>query len=303
MRRSGTDGYDVLIVDEGQDLFNIDDIAVLDSMMNGGLQNGEWYIFHDINNQSGLFGKNYSKDDTVLVSLVSINLAEKFREIVDQNNVLVLMSGTLHSEQVLKDIFGMDEFKIIEAETKMPGVVTKYRTGLEKNCKFANFQNGTLTRRMYLKVLDVCMANATPPTLIHVSAFKDLPTEEENAEFKFDNLITQERLRELQSRGNHAVDDFASGGEEVLFTTKCSRGVDFAGDKCNSIILTRFPYPNIRGLFWRILKKEQPEKFMEFYMDKARRELIQKVARGVRFKGDKVTLLSPDIRVLTANLD
>ena len=255
------------------------------------------------NNQSGLFGKNYSKDDTVLVSLVSINLAEKFREIVDQNNVLVLMSVTLHSEQVLKDIFGMDEYKIIEAETKMPGVVTKYRTGLEKNCKFANFQNGTLTRRMYLKVLDVCMANATPPTLIHVSAFKDLPTEEENAEFKFDNLITQERLRELQSRGNHAVDDFASGGEEVLFTTKCSRGVDFAGDKCNSIILTRFPYPNIRGLFWRILKKEQPEKFMEFYMDKARRELIQKVARGVRFKGDKVTLLSPDIRVLTANLD
>ena len=55
MRRSGIDGYDVLIVDEGQDLFNIDDMAVLDSMMNGGLQNGEWYIFHDINNQSGLF--------------------------------------------------------------------------------------------------------------------------------------------------------------------------------------------------------------------------------------------------------
>ena len=55
MRRSGIDEYDVLIVDEGQDLFNIDDIAVLDSMINGGLQNGEWYIFHDINNQSGLF--------------------------------------------------------------------------------------------------------------------------------------------------------------------------------------------------------------------------------------------------------
>jgi len=50
------------------------------------------------------------------------------------------------------------------------------------------------------------------------------------------------------------------------------------------------------------LKREQPEKFMEFYLDKARRELIQKIARGVRFKDDHVLLLSPDSRVLDARL-
>jgi hypothetical protein len=55
MKRSGINEYDVLIVDEGQDLFNIDDIDVLDNILNGGLKDGEWYIFHDINNQSGLF--------------------------------------------------------------------------------------------------------------------------------------------------------------------------------------------------------------------------------------------------------
>jgi len=32
-------------------------------------------------------------------------------------------------------------------------------------------------------------------------------------------------------------------------------------------------------------------------------DLIQKVARGVRFKGDKVDLLSPDIRVMSAKFD
>ncbi len=42
---------------------------------------------------------------------------------------------------------------------------------------------------------------------------------------------------------------------------------------------------------------------MEFYLDKARRELIQKVSRGVRFKEDKVSLWSPDVRVLNAKLD
>jgi len=250
-----------------------------------------------------LFG--IKKEETVSVDIVSINLAERFKEIIDSNNVLVLMSGTLHSEQVLKDIFGLKEFKIIEAETKNPGTVTKYRTGLEKNCKYENFKNGIITRKQYLKAMDVCMANATPPVLVHVSAFSDLPSEEEQREYKFDNLITQERLREIQmqDRSNRLVDEFKSGEEDVLFTTKCSRGVDFAGDKCNSIVITKYPYPNIQGLFWKILKKEQPNKFMEFYLDKARRDLIQKVARGVRFKGDHVLLLSPDVRVLNEKFD
>ena len=118
-----------------------------------------------------------------------------------------------------------------------------------------------------------------------------------------DNLITQERLREIQKRGNAAIEEFANKEEDILFTTKCSRGVDFAGDSCNSIIVTKFPYPNIQGLFWKILKQEQPDKFMQFYLDKARRELIQKISRGVRFKGDKVDLWSPDVRVLNAKLD
>lgn len=253
--------------------------------------------------QKGLFGTKRSSEDTIVIDLVSINLAQKFKEILDKTEVMVLMSGTLHSPEVLKDIFGLDNFKIIEAETENPGHINKYRTGLELNCSYSNFTNNTLTRKQYLKILDVCMANAKPPTLVHVSAFKDLPSEEENKLFKFDNLITQEKLYELQKRGNQPIEEFSNKETDILFTTKCSRGVDFAGDKCNSIIITRFPYPNIQGLFWKILKKEQPEKFMEFYMDKARRELIQKVARGVRFKGDKVDLLSPDIRVLNAKLD
>ena len=253
--------------------------------------------------QSKLFGKNFSNDDTIIVNIVSINLAQKLKELIEQNNVLVMMSGTLHSDQVLRDIFGLTDFKVIEAEIEMPGKINKQRTGLEKSCSYANFQNGTITRNKYLKILDMCMAKATPPTLVHVSAFKDLPSEEENQTLMLDNLITKERLKELQSRGNTAVNEFANGEEDILFTTKCSRGVDFPGDKCNSIVVTKFPYPNIQGLFWQILKREQPEKFMEFYLDKARRELIQKIARGVRFKGDKVDLYSPDVRVINAKLE
>ncbi len=53
-RRASLETFDVLIVDEGQDLFNFDDLEVLENSLTGGLENGEWYIFHDVKNQSDL---------------------------------------------------------------------------------------------------------------------------------------------------------------------------------------------------------------------------------------------------------
>ena len=248
--------------------------------------------------QSGLFNKNYGTDEKVTISLVTINLAEQFKELIKNNKQLILMSGTLHSEEVLRDIFGIKDFKVIRAEEKLPGVIKPVRSGLEKNCAFANFQNGELTRDKYLKILDHSLTLATRPTLVHVNSFSDLPSTEELDRLKLHNLISKERLHDLQSLNNQQIDEFTAKKRDILFTTRCARGVDFAGDLCNSIVVTKFPYPNISGLFWKILRKEQPQKFREFYVDKATRELIQKVARGVRFTGDKVELLSPDVRVL-----
>ena len=54
-RRAGINKYDILIVDEGQDLFDFDDIDTLESLIEGGFKDGEWYLFHDVNNQAGLF--------------------------------------------------------------------------------------------------------------------------------------------------------------------------------------------------------------------------------------------------------
>ena len=54
MRRSGMEFFDVLIMDEGQDLLNFRDLNQLDNILEGGLGNGQWYFFHDANNQSNL---------------------------------------------------------------------------------------------------------------------------------------------------------------------------------------------------------------------------------------------------------
>ena len=44
--------------------------------------------------------------------------------------------------------------------------------------------------------------------------------------------------------------------------------------------------------------KTNPQNYWSFYKDKAQREFLQKIYRGLRFKEDHIYLLSPDIRVL-----
>ncbi len=63
-KRAAINKYDILIADEGQDLFNFEDLDVLESLLSGGLKDGEWYIFHDVNNQSGIFDDNTPPDET-----------------------------------------------------------------------------------------------------------------------------------------------------------------------------------------------------------------------------------------------
>ncbi len=249
------------------------------------------------------FGDTYvtvnKKDDNLILSLVTTNLAKRFREMADKNKVIVLMSGTLHSDDVLKNVFGMEDYRIIDAETEQQGRIEVKRTGLEMDCRFAKINNGD-SRREYLRALDKCMEAAKKPVLVQVNAFIDLPTEIEIKEFGIKNLISRERLRDLQKsdKRGRAIQRFKAGEFGVLFSTRSGRGIDFPGEQCNSIVFTKYPNPNVKDAFWKILQRTNPQYYWEFYRDKARRELWQKVYRGVRFKEDHVFVLSPDERVL-----
>jgi Rad3-related DNA helicase len=243
------------------------------------------------------------RDNEFIINLVTTNLEKRFRELVEKNKVFVMMSGTIHSENVLKNIFGIDKFKIIEAETKHQGELIKCRYGYELDCSYASFKKGFSTREQYLKALSKSVDCAKKPVLIHVNSFSDLPNEHEKLSFNLENLPAQTELinEQINDPFGKRIIDFKNKKTEFLFTTKCNRGIDFPGDICNSIVITRFPYPNISELFWRILKKNKPAYFMSFYMDKSHRELLQRIYRALRSKNDKVYLLSPDLRVMDFN--
>lgn len=242
------------------------------------------------------------KDNQINLSVVTTNLAKRFKEMIDKNKIIVMMSGTLHSEHVLKNIFGIDKFDIVKAEIKPQGIIEVKKTGLEFDCKYSNFQSGKYTRGDYLKSLSKCIEVAKKPILVHINAFTDLPTEQELQEYNINNLISREKLKEMQGEDNEGkiVENFKKGKMDVLFSTRASRGIDFPGEQCNSIIFTKYPNPNIQDAFWKILNQTKPQDYWEFYRDKAKRELLQKVYRGVRSEKDHVYVLSPDTRILDA---
>ncbi|MAG07537.1 hypothetical protein CMI46_01860 [Candidatus Pacearchaeota archaeon] len=241
---------------------------------------------------------NFSQEERGLyVNVVTTNLEKKFRELLDKNNVLVLMSGTLHDENVLKSVYGIEGFDVIDAEIVSQGSIEGVKTGMEIDCKYSNFQNGRHSRKDYLVALNECVEKAVKPVLVHVNAFSDLPSEEEKFSFGLDNLMTKSKMLSLQGDAELNVKRFKKGEVPVLFTTRCGRGVDFPGEQCRSIVFTKYPNPHVQNLFWKILQKTHPQWYWGFYRDKARREFLQKIYRGVRSEDDHVFVLSPDSRI------
>ena len=246
---------------------------------------------------------NFSKNerDDLIVSLITVNLEKKLKEFLDKNKVFVMMSGTVHSEGVLRDIFGLKNFKIIEAERENKGDIEKVCTELERTFSYEVLKQKD-GRKNYLEALSECIKDAKKPILVQVNSFYDLPNSYEKRTYDIDNLKTKDELMDEQNefKKGELVQEFKEGETDILYSTKCTRGIDFPGDMCKSIVFTKYPYPNISSLFWRILKKSKPQYFSMFYTDKARRELYQRIYRGLRSDDDRIELLSPDLRVMRA---
>jgi len=239
------------------------------------------------------------RDDEIICSLVTTNLSEKLKEIISKGKAFIFMSGTLHSEEVLKSMFGLEDFASVEAETSLNGTLEIQKTGKEFDCSYKNLSSDPEKRKHYLEALETSLKTAKKPVLAHINAFEDLPSESEKFAYNLSTVITKEALREIQNndKTGKLISDFKNKAIDILFSTRCSRGVDFPGDQCNSIVFTKYPNPNVQGMFWKILKETHKQYYWSFYKDKARREFFQRVYRALRSKDDFVYILSPDERV------
>src|SRR4030042_889135 len=264
-----TEVYDLFkLILENQDfLYEIDDESYLLEVAETAR------IFDEFFDETYLtFSK---KENNLIAEAVTTNLAKRMKEMMEKRKIIIMMSGTIHSENILRSIFGLENFKILEAETEQQGSIEIKITGLEFDCKYP-----INDREKYLRALDKCVEISKKPTLVHINFFYDLPDELEMKKFVLKNIISREALKEIQSdKTGKDVSSFKNKEVDVLFSTKCTRGIDFPGEQCNSIVFTKYPNPDVKSPFWNILQKTNPNSYWDFYRDKAKRELLQRIYR------------------------
>jgi len=194
---------------------------------------------------------------------------------------ILLMSATPHSSEVLRNVFGLDDFVVVYGETRHQGEIRLCKTSQEEVISHTKWQNPNFRERMY-GVLGEILKKATPPTLIQVHAYKYL----------------QDDMRELVKRRKVVIlkDDEVN----ATFSTTMTRGVDLKDDKCRSIVLLKCPYPNLQSPILQSMKEFVGEEaFWQYYHNIMIRNLIQYVGRGLRHKNDWVEIWSPDRLVHT----
>jgi hypothetical protein len=124
-RRAGTQRFDALIIDEGQDLLNIDSLEKMDTLLVGGLESGRWCLFHDSNNQAGVLGDFDTEALTYLRELrpVSVPLKTNCR---NTSQILKKIQTTLSVDMGNDSVGnGPEVFEVYVAEEEMTSNVLK----------------------------------------------------------------------------------------------------------------------------------------------------------------------------------
>ena len=104
--------WDVLVVDEGQDLLSLEAISMLDNCIVGGVEKGRWRWFMDHNNQAGLVSS---------IDAEAINLLNDWRQVP-----LKLKRNCRNTPQIVMQTQLATGAELGEAESKGFGMVPEF---------------------------------------------------------------------------------------------------------------------------------------------------------------------------------
>lgn len=203
-------------------------------------------------------------------------------ELRKRSGKILLMSATSHSPENLQNIFNIAPPKLV-AQEENPGTLylmspSKYSL---QDISYRTWQKRQV-RQEYHRILEHQLKIAAKPCYVLVHAHKYLPEQYKPR--------PDERRINYWSRYNH---------KDVRFSTKMDRGVDLKDEKCRSIILLKYPIPNIGDTFLKALRKQiGNDKFWKYVNDMADRDLLQQCGRAIRNKNDWCQIYSPDRKVI-----
>jgi hypothetical protein len=169
-RRSFTSQYDVVIVDEAQDLYQSNKINILESYIKGGFREGRWVLFQDLLNQSNFFDR---PDELVIEQLkiccevhLSLDIAYRY-----SRATLNFLSNLLGSDRIAtKKIQGPD-VEIFSSST-VQDEIEQVEFAISKTLK-AGYRYSDITILSSNSFFDSCVSSVSESVLKNIVQLDD----------------------------------------------------------------------------------------------------------------------------------
>ncbi|OKY78068.1 MAG: Rad3-related DNA helicase DinG [Candidatus Methanohalarchaeum thermophilum] len=201
--------------------------------------------------------------------------------ISNSSDNLLFMSATPQKDRVLKNVYGIKNQAKVVGEPKLRGEIRIKKCEEAVKLTSKTFRKNNIKRK-YFRALESCINQSKKPTLVQIHSYRYLP----------------KKLRERVSKNQEEnIKKFNQNKRDIVFSTKLKRGIDLKGDKCRSVIIQKYPYPDLSDPYLVAVKNRLGKAFWDYYEDLARRDLIQQIGRVVRDKKDWAELWSPDLTV------
>lgn len=108
-----------------------------------------------------------------------------------------------------------------------------------------------------------------------------------------DNTLAD--IRKIKCSDIELNGDVLRTDKQIIVSTRMIRGTDLRDDKCRAIVMAKWPVGDISDGYLQAIKKRFGEKvFWEIVRDKASREAVQYVSRGLRHDSDWSYFSTPD---------
>ena len=199
---------------------------------------------------------------------------------------MLLMSATPLDRRILKDMFGIDPDAWIVGEVKVPGICYLGGT-FTMDVSGRQFIESMKYRQRYAEELYRTVIKArleVEPRLGIITAYKYV-----EALRRFKQLFVP-----IDEDGT-LLERFRRGEVDEVWTTRAFRGIDLP--HAHGLIVTKYPYPDLNNVFWRVLREKRPRLFKLLYKWIAEVNLFQMICRELRDDSCWCVVYSPDVKV------
>lgn len=233
-----------------------------------------------LDNKDDAWAKTFLKPRRIVLFLPDFKAT--LDALVKRSGKLLFMSATTHSMKSFRNIFKIENPVIVDAEKKFPGLLHIMKPDyFMENVTYSKWNSSEEFRNRYWDLLDKTIAHSAKPCLIQVHAYKYLPPKYQ------------------PSPEQKSKERWYFGDKDVFFSTKTDRGIDLKDDLCRSIVLLKYPMPDISDVVKRNMRMFLGDSaFWEYIHDIANRNMIQQCGRALRHQNDWCEIYSLDALVL-----